>query len=287
MKVTVGLIQNCASQDKGANLEKTVLSVRSAAAQGAQIVCLQELFLTPYFCQVESLETFKLAEPVPGPTCEVFSKLAEELEIVIVISLFEKRGSGVYHNTAVVLDADGTVLGKYRKMHIPDDPGFSEKYYFTPGDLGYRAWDTRYGKIGVLVCWDQWYPEAARLTALAGAQILFYPTAIGWLPEEKDTELGRSQRNAWESVQKGHAVANGCYVAAVNRVGLEDNLYFWGSSFVSDPYGNFLSQAGEDDESIVLQECDLDALEAFRCTWPFFRDRRIETYEGLQRRLID
>jgi N-carbamoylputrescine amidase len=287
MKVTVGLIQNCASQDKSANLEKTVLSVRSAAAQGAQIVCLQELFLTPYFCQVESLETFKLAEPVPGPTCEVFSKLAEELEIVIVISLFEKRGSGVYHNTAVVIDADGTVLGKYRKMHIPDDPGFSEKYYFTPGDLGYRAWDTRYGKIGVLVCWDQWYPEAARLTALAGAQILFYPTAIGWLPEEKDTELGRSQRNAWESVQKGHAVANGCYVAAVNRVGLEDNLYFWGSSFVSDPYGNFLSQAGEDDESIVLQECDLDALEAFRCTWPFFRDRRIETYEGLQRRLID
>jgi N-carbamoylputrescine amidase len=287
MKVTVGLIQNCASQDKSANLEKTVLSVRSAAAQCAQIVCLQELFLTPYFCQVESLETFKLAEPVPGPTCEVFSKLAEELEIVIVISLFEKRGSGVYHNTAVVIDADGTVLGKYRKMHIPDDPGFSEKYYFTPGDLGYRAWDTRYGKIGVLVCWDQWYPEAARLTALAGAQILFYPTAIGWLPEEKDTELGRSQRNAWESVQKGHAVANGCYVAAVNRVGLEDNLYFWGSSFVSDPYGNFLSQAGEDDESIVLQECDLDALEAFRCTWPFFRDRRIETYEGLQRRLID
>jgi N-carbamoylputrescine amidase len=278
MKVTVGLIQNCASQDKSANLEKTVLSVRSAAAQCAQIVCLQELFLTPYFCQVESLETFKLAEPVPGPTCEVFSKLAEE---------FEKRGSGVYHNTAVVIDADGTVLGKYRKMHIPDDPGFSEKYYFTPGDLGYRAWDTRYGKIGVLVCWDQWYPEAARLTALAGAQILFYPTAIGWLPEEKDTELGRSQRNAWESVQKGHAVANGCYVAAVNRVGLEDNLYFWGSSFVSDPYGNFLSQAGEDDESIVLQECDLDALEAFRCTWPFFRDRRIETYEGLQRRLID
>ena len=287
MKVTVGLIQNCASQDKSANLEKTVLSVRSAAAQCAQIVCLQELFLTPYFCQVESLETFKLAEPVPGPTCEVFSKLAEELEIVIVISLFEKRGSGVYHNTAVVIDADGTVLGKYRKMHIHDDPGFSEKYYFTPGDLGYRAWDTRYGKIGVLVCWDQWYPEAARLTALAGAQILFYPTAIGWLPEEKDTELGRSQRNAWESVQKGHAVANGCYVAAVNRVGLEDNLYFWGSSFVSDPYGNFLSQAGEDDESIVLQECDLDALEAFRCTWPFFRDRRIETYEGLQRRLID
>lgn len=287
MKVTVGLIQNCASQDKSANLEKTVLSVRTAAAQGAQIVCLQELFLTPYFCQVESLETFKLAEPVPGPTCEVFSKLAEELEIVIVISLFEKRGSGVYHNTAVVIDADGTVLGKYRKMHIPDDPGFSEKYYFTPGDLGYRAWDTRYGKIGVLVCWDQWYPEAARLTALAGAQILFYPTAIGWLPEEKDTELGRSQRNAWESVQKGHAVANGCYVAAVNRVGLEDNLYFWGSSFVSDPYGNFLSQAGEDDESIVFQECDLDALEAFRCTWPFFRDRRIETYEGLQRRLID
>ena len=206
---------------------------------------------------------------------------------MIVISLFEKRGSGVYHNTAVVIDADGTVLGKYRKMHIPDDPGFSEKYYFTPGDLGYRAWDTRYGKIGVLVCWDQWYPEAARLTALAGAQILFYPTAIGWLPEEKDTELGRSQRNAWESVQKGHAVANGCYVAAVNRVGLEDNLYFWGSSFVSDPYGNFLSQAGEDDESIVLQECDLDALEAFRCTWPFLRDRRIETYEGLQRRLID
>ncbi len=287
MKVTVGLIQNRAAKDKAANLEKTILSVRSAASRGAQIICLQELFLTPYFCQTESLETFGLAEPIPGPSCEVFSKLAEELGVVIILSLFEKRGNGIYHNTAVIIDADGAVLGKYRKMHIPDDPGFSEKYYFTPGDLGYRAWDTRFGKVGVLICWDQWYPEAARLTALAGAQIIFYPTAIGWLPEEKNTELGRSQRNAWESVQKGHAVANGCYVAAVNRVGTEGNISFWGDSFVSDPYGNFLSQAGEDEEAIILQECDLDALEAFRCTWPFFRDRRIETYEGLQRRLID
>lgn len=287
MNVTIGLIQNRASKVKDANLEKTIQSVRSAASKGAQIICLQELFLTPYFCQTESLETFGLAEPVPGPTCAAFSKLAEELGVVIILSLFEKRGNGIYHNTAVIIDADGVILGKYRKMHIPDDPGFSEKYYFTPGDLGYRAWDTRFGKVGVLVCWDQWYPEAARLTALAGAQIIFYPTAIGWLPEEKGTELGRSQRNAWESVQKGHAVANGCYVAAVNRVGTEDNICFWGSSFVSDPYGNFLSQAGDDEEAILLQECDLDALEAFRCTWPFFRDRRIETYEGLQRRLID
>jgi N-carbamoylputrescine amidase len=287
MKVTVGLIQNRASDVPKENLDRTIERVREAAAQGAQIICLQELFLTPYFCQVETLENFGLAEPVPGATTEVFSKLAAELQVVLIVSLFEKRMSGVYHNTAVVIDADGTILGKYRKMHIPDDPGFSEKYYFTPGDLGYRGWETRFGKIGVLICWDQWFPEAARLTALSGAQILFYPTAIGWLPEERGTDLGNSQRNAWESVQKGHAVANGCYVAAVNRVGREDNIQFWGSSFVCDPYGQFLQQGSEEDETIIIQSCDLDALDAFRCTWPFLRDRRIDSYGGIQQRVID
>lgn len=286
MKVILGLIQNQAFSNPAQNLEKTVESVKEAAAKGAQIICLQELFMTPYFCQEESLASFGLAESIPGPTTERFSELAGELGVVLIISLFEKRGSGVYHNTAVVLDADGSVLGKYRKMHIPDDPGFSEKYYFTPGDLGYRTWNTRYGKIGVLICWDQWYPEAARMTALSGAQILFYPTAIGWLPEERGTDVGAAQRHAWETVQKGHAVANGCYVAAVNRVGQEGNLYFWGSSFVCNPYGQFLQQSSEE-ESILLQECDLDALEEFRCTWPFFRDRRIDSYAGLQQRLID
>jgi N-carbamoylputrescine amidase len=287
MQVTIGLIQNRAVEERDLNLEKTVESVRKAASQGAQIICLQELFMTPYFCQKETLENFDLAESIPGPTCEVFSNLAAELEVVLIISLFEKRGSGVYHNTAVVIDADGSMLGKYRKMHIPDDPGFSEKYYFTPGDLGYRTWDTRYGKIGVLICWDQWYPEAARLTVLAGAQILFYPTAIGWSSEEKGTALGDAQRNAWETVQKGHGVANGCYVAAVNRVGSENDLFFWGSSFVSGPYGQFLCQASENDEAILLQECDLSALEEFRRIWPFFRDRRIDSYGSIQQRLID
>ena len=287
MKVSVGLIQKQASVESEENLNRTIASIREAAGRGAQIICLQELFLTPYFCQTETLETFGLAEPIPGPSTGVFTKLAEELELVLIVSLFEKRASGVYHNTAVVIDADGSLLGKYRKMHIPDDPGFSEKYYFTPGDLGYRSWDTRYGKIGVLLCWDQWFPEAARMTALSGAQILFYPTAIGWSPEEKGTPLGSSQRNAWQTVQQGHAVANGCYLAAVNRVGQEDNLHFWGSSFVCDPYGEFMQQASENEEAILVQSCDLDVLETFRCTWPFFRDRRIDSYRDLQQRLID
>mgnify|MGYP003117178471 CR=1 FL=1 len=287
MKVAVGLVQNRAVAEPEANLQKTISSVRKAAAKGAQIICLQELFLTPYFCQTEELKTFDLAESIPGPSSEIFQELAKELEVVLIISLFEKRASGVYHNTAVVIDADGTLLGKYRKMHIPDDPGFSEKYYFTPGDLGYHSWDTRYGKIGVLICWDQWFPEAARLTVLSGAQILFYPTAIGWLPEEKGSELGNSQKNAWETVQKSHGIANGCYVAAVNRVGEEDKLTFWGSSFVSDPYGEFLAQASSDEEAILIQECDLSALEEFRRTWPFFRDRRIDSYADLQKRVID
>lgn len=287
MKVSVGLVQNRAVTEPEANLRKAVASVREAAAQGAQIVCLQELFLTPYFCRTETLENFGLAETIPGQTTDIFRALAKELELVLIVSLFEKRASGVYHNTAVVIDADGSLLGKYRKMHIPDDPGFSEKYYFTPGDLGYKTWDTCFGKIGVLICWDQWFPEAARLTALSGAQILFYPTAIGWLPEEKGTVLGDSQKNAWETVQKGQAVANGCYVASVNRVGREENLYFWGSSFVSDPYGQFMSQAPSDKEAILIQTCDLEALEEFRQTWPFFRDRRIDSYTDLQKRLID
>ncbi|MCB1122242.1 MAG: carbon-nitrogen hydrolase [Verrucomicrobiae bacterium] len=287
MKVSVGLIQNRASEDPKFNLDHTVSRVREAAKQGAQIICLQELFLTPYFCQVEALDNFQLAEPVPGPATEVFASLARELEAVIIVSLFEKRAAGVYHNTAAVIDADGTVLGKYRKMHIPDDPGFYEKFYFTPGDLGYRSWDTRFGKIGVLICWDQWFPEAARMTALSGAQILFYPTAIGWLPVEKGTDLGKAQKHAWETVQRGHAIANGCYVAVVNRVGLENEIEFWGSSFVCNPYGQFIQQACSDDEAILIQECDFEALEEFRCTWPFLRDRRIDSYGDLQKRMLD
>jgi N-carbamoylputrescine amidase len=287
MKVSVGLIQNRAFVEPKKNLDRTIELVKQAAGMGAQIICLQELFLTPYFCQTESLENFALAEPVPGPTTEVFAALALELSVVLIVSVFEKRASGVYHNTAVIIDADGTILGKYRKMHIPDDPGFSEKYYFTPGDLGYRSWQTRFGKIGVLVCWDQWFPEAARLTALSGAQILFYPTAIGWSPEEIGTSLGESQKHAWETVQQGQAVANGCYLASVNRVGQEEDLRFWGSSFICDPYGQLLQQGPQDEEAILVQSCDLDALEEFRCAWPFFRDRRIDSYGDLQKRLID
>ncbi len=286
MKVSVGLIQSEVSPEKEYNLEKTCRKIREAVKSGAQIICLQELFLTHYFCQTEELESFDLAESVPGPSTDVFTVLAGELGVVLIVSLFEKRASGVFHNTAAIIDADGTLLGKYRKMHIPEDPGFSEKYYFTPGDLGYKTWETKFGKIGVLICWDQWFPEAARLTALSGAQILFYPTAIGWLPEEMNTSLGDSQKNAWETVQQGHAVANGCYVAAVNRVGREGNIQFWGGSFVSDPYGRFIEQA-QGDEQILITECDLGAIDEFRCTWPFFRDRRIDSYEDVTKRLVD
>ncbi|MEO0510638.1 MAG: carbon-nitrogen hydrolase [Verrucomicrobiota bacterium] len=284
--VRIALLQghDCGSPE--ANLAQTSEQIREAAAEGAQIICTQELFSLPYFCREQDVALFDLAEPVPGPTTDAMSVLAAELGVVIIASLFERRSSGVYHNTAAVVDADGTYLGKYRKMHIPQDPGFEEKFYFSPGDLGYRVWDTRFGKIAVLICWDQWYPEAARLAALAGAEILFYPTAIGWLPEEKD-EFGAAQHTAWETVQRGHAVANGCYVAAVNRTGTEGETEFWGQSFVADFYGRIVARSSVTDDEILLVDCDLDALEKTRRIWPFFRDRRIDSFDGLTRRMID
>ena len=257
--------------------------IREAAGRGAEVVVTQELFLTEYFCRTEDPAMFDLAEPVPGPTSQLLGDLAGELGIVLVASLFESRGPGVYHNTAVVIDADGAMLGKYRKAHIPQDPGFEEKFYFTPGDTGYPVWETRFGRIAVLVCWDQWFPEAARLAALAGAEVLIYPTAIGWLPEEKE-ELGEAQHCAWETVQRGHAVANGCFVAAVNRVGVEGQTEFWGQSFVANPYGEVVVRGSVEEEEIVMADLDPGAVEAFRRIWPFFRDRRIETYGGLLER---
>jgi N-carbamoylputrescine amidase len=287
--VTVGLVQSPCSTDVDHNTERALDGIRSAAARGAQIICLQELFRSRYFCQAEDHANFQLAEPVPGPTTEQLSPLARELEVVLVASLFERRAEGLYHNTAAVLDADGSLLGKYRKMHIPDDPQFHEKFYFTPGDLGFPTWNTRYGRIGVLICWDQWYPEAARLTAMGGAHILFYPTAIGWLPEEK-AEYGESQHSAWETMQRSHAVANGVYVVAANRVGLEPSdgggIEFWGRSFVADPYGNVLAKAGQEPEVLVVP-CDLSAVEQARTHWPFLRDRRIDAYQDLGRRFRD
>lgn len=260
--------------------------IREAAAGGAQIICTQELFLTDYFCDVQDQDRFDLAEVIPGPTTERLCDLAACLGVVIVASLFEKRGPGLYHNTAAIIDADGALLGTYRKNHIPQDPGFEEKFYFTPGDQGYPVWETAFGRIGVLICWDQWYPEAARLMALAGAEILIYPTAIGWLPEEKPT-LGEAQHCAWETVQRGHAVANGCYVAAINRVGSEHGTEFWGQSFVADPYGQIVAKGSVEKEEIILFQCDQKFLEDTRRIWPFFRDRRIETYGDLSRRWLD
>jgi N-carbamoylputrescine amidase len=284
--VRIALVQGRDHGSPRANLARTEEAVRRAAKGGAQIVCTQELFNLPYFCRVQDPDLFDLAEPVPGPTTEALSALAAELGIVLVGSLFERRASGVYHNTAAVIDADGTYLGKYRKMHIPQDPGFEEKFYFTPGDLGYKVWDTQYGRIGVLICWDQWYPEAARMAALAGAEILFYPTAIGWLPEEK-AELGQAQHTAWETVQRGHAVANGCYVAAVNRTGTEGETEFWGQSFVADCYGQVVARASVAKEEVLFADCDVDALEATRRIWPLFRDRRIDSFKGLTQRMLD
>lgn len=286
MKIKVGLIQSTASEDPRENLDKAIRNIRETAARGAQVICQQELFLTPYFCQKEDASLFQLAEPVPGPTTEALSQLCAELGCVLITSLFEKRAAGIYHNTAAVIDADGTVLGKYRKMHIPDDPLYYEKYYFTPGDLGYKTWKTKFGQLGVLVCWDQWYPEAARLTALSGAQILFYPTAIGWLNHERETH-GKAQHTAWETVQRGHAVANNCYVVSVNRVGPEGDITFWGQSFVANPFGEVVSRASTDQEEILVVDCDLAWIDEVRCNWPFFRDRRIETYGDLQQRYLD
>ena len=284
--VRVGLVQMTCAPDPEPNMEKAVERTREAAEKGAQIVCLQELFRSQYFCQTEDIELFKLAEPIPGPSTERLGALAKELGVVIVASLFEKRAAGLYHNTAVMLDSDGTVAGKYRKMHIPDDPLFYEKFYFTPGDLGFASHDTAVGKIGTLVCWDQWFPEAARITALSGAQFLFYPTAIGWLPGE-DEEMNRAQHEAWQTIQRAHAIANGVYVVVVNRVGREGELQFWGQSFVVDPFGRVIATASEDSEEVMVVDCPLDAIERTRQNWPFLRDRRIESYQGLGYRFLE
>ena len=289
-QVTLALIQAKADSDPATNLQATLAKVEQSAADGANIVCTQELFATEYFCQSEDHDNFHLAESIPGATTEAFQRLAKRCGIVIVVSLFEKRSAGVYHNSAAVIDADGSLLGIYRKMHIPDDPLYHEKFYFTPGDLGFRAWDTRFGKIGVLICWDQWYPEAARLTAMQGAELLFYPTAIGWHPSEKE-KYGEQQRDAWQTIQRSHAVANGCFVASVNRVGHEtpiggDGIEFWGGSFVAGTSGEILSQAGLD-ESVLLLEVDLGKVDVARTHWPFLRDRRIDAYGGITKRLLD
>ncbi|MCW5891525.1 MAG: carbon-nitrogen hydrolase [bacterium] len=286
----IGLVQMRPVADAAANLDAAVAHVRSAAAQGAEAICLPELFRTPYFCQTEDAALFDFAEPIPGPTTSTLAKIAKELGVVVVASLFERRAPGLYHNTAVVLDADGSEAGRYRKMHIPDDPLFYEKFYFTPGDLGFRAFDTKAGRLGTLVCWDQWYPEGARLTALAGAEVLFYPTAIGWHPAEK-AATGEAQVSAWQTIQRAHAIANGVYVAAVNRVGHEGpadgGLEFWGASFVADPFGITIAEASRTDEEVLVVECDRTRQEDVRRNWPFLRDRRIDAYAPITRRLLD
>ncbi|MBK5271549.1 MAG: carbon-nitrogen hydrolase [Bacteroidia bacterium] len=286
--VKVGLVQMSCTNDKSANLEKAIQKVKEAAANGAEIVCLQELFTSLYFCDTEDYDNFKLAESVPGPTSESLSKIAKELGIVIIASLFEKRTEGIYHNTTAVLDRDGSYLGKYRKMHIPDDPAFYEKFYFTPGDLGYKVFKTKFAKIGVLICWDQWYPEAARITALMGAEILFYPTAIGWAASQNEA-TNKEQYNAWQTIQRSHAVANGVHVVSVNRVGFEQNgaMKFWGGSFVSNPFGSILYKASHDKEEVSVVEIDTSKTDSYRTHWPFLRDRRIDSYEPITKRFID
>jgi len=282
----VGLVQMRCSEDPAENLARAVAGIREAARQGAQIVSTQELFRSRYFCQSEDPVRFALAEPVPGPSSEVLAKLAAELGITIVASLFERRAEGLYHNTAVVLDADGSLAGRYRKMHIPDDPLYYEKFYFTPGDLGFPAFETRQARIGTLVCWDQWFPEAARLTALAGAKILFYPTAIGW-QFDVGGEEDAAQHDAWETMQRAHAIANGVFVVVVNRVGCEGGIRFWGQSFVADPFGRVLARASADEEEVLVVECDLAEIERVRRHWPFLRDRRIDAYADLSKRFRD
>ena len=278
----IALIQSHAWPTKDEALARHEALIREAAENGAQIVVTQELFLTPYFCTRQDPALFDLADPVPGPLTERLGKLAGDLGIVLVSSLFERRLPGLHHNTAVVFDADGSMLGRYRKAHIPQDPGFEEKFYFAPGDSGWPVWNTAFGKIGVLVCWDQWFPEAARLMALGGAQLLVYPTAIGWLPEEKEA-LGTAQHHAWETVQCGHAVANGCFLAAVNRTGTEENTEFWGQSFVANPYGQIIAKAAADKDEILLADLDFSESESFRRIWPFLRDRRTDAYNTLSR----
>lgn len=268
------------------NLEKTMDKIREVADQGAQIVCLQELFRSLYFCDEEDYENFKLAEPIPGPSTNALSALAKELGIVIVASLFEKRAEGLYHNTVAVLDADGSYLGKYRKMHIPDDPGYYEKFYFTPGDLGYKVFDTKFARIGVLICWDQWYPEAARITSLKGAQMLFYPTAIGW-HKDQDDPTNDEQYQAWQTIQRSHSVANGIPVVSVNRVGKEGDMNFWGGSFITNSFGRVLYQASHVDEETHVQELSMTTSNEYRTHWPFLRDRRIDSYDPITKRFLD
>ncbi|HEY1921143.1 MAG TPA: carbon-nitrogen hydrolase [Tepidisphaeraceae bacterium] len=296
--IPVGLTQMACGPDGAANLKNQLNLVERAAKSGAKIVCTQELFRSQYFCQAEDHRFFKLAEKIPGPSTDALCKLAKKYRIVIIASLFEKRADGLYHNTAAIIDADGSILGIYRKMHIPDDPLYYEKFYFTPGDTGFRVWQTKYAKIGVLICWDQWFPEAARLTALQGAQILFYPTAIGWHPEEK-AEHGKAQHESWELIQRSHAVANGCYVCAPNRIGLEkilgpngkpvnpDGIQFWGQSFIAAPSGQIIKKASSNKEEILIADCDLEKVEFSRTHWPFLRDRRIDAYGDLTKRFVE
>jgi N-carbamoylputrescine amidase len=291
LKTKIGLVQMHCGPEPRKNFAHAINFIRDAAKSGAEIICLPELFRSQYFCQMENHDNFSLAETIPGPSTEVLAKLARELGIVIIASLFERRSAGLYHNTAVIIDANGELLGKYRKMHIPDDPLYHEKFYFTPGDLGFQNWKTARGNLGVCVCWDQWYPEAARLTALRGAEIIFYPTAIGWHPKEKK-EFGKAQYSSWETIQRSHAIANGCYVAAANRVGHEmpaggDGIEFWGQSFVCGPDGEIIAQGSVSGEEIVAAEIDWKRVDEHRTHWPFLRDRRIDAYAGIQQRLID
>ena len=286
--VKVGIIQMSCEASKASNNLKAIEKIKEAAQKGAQIICLQELFSSLYFCDVESYENFKLAESIPGETTEKLSELAKQLGVVIIASLFEKRAEGLYHNTTAVMDADGAYLGKYRKMHIPDDPSFYEKFYFTPGDLGYKVFKTKFANIGVLICWDQWYPEAARITRLMGAEMLFYPTAIGWATSQ-DEVTNEEQYNAWQMIQRSHAVANGVPVISVNRVGLEQNgaMKFWGGSFVSNPFGTLLYKASHENEEIAVIDIDTEKSDSYRTHWPFLRDRRIDSYEPITKRYID
>jgi N-carbamoylputrescine amidase len=290
-KFAVGLVQMSVTSDLDANLNKAVAKVEEAAKQGAQVICLPELFRSQYFCQKEDADLFDLAEPVPGPSTEHLGRVARAHHVTVIAPIFERRATGLYHNSAAVINSEGNVAGIYRKMHIPDDPAYYEKFYFTPGDLGFRAFDTGVGRIGTLICWDQWYPEGARLTALRGANILFYPTAIGWHPHEKD-EFGAQQRDAWRTIQRAHAIANGVYVAAVNRVGHESpaggaGVEFWGTSFLADPFGVVIAEGSIDREEILIGEVDSKRIEDVRRNWPFLRDRRIDAYAGIERRFLD
>jgi len=282
------MVQMSCAKGKQTNLQKAIDKIREAASKGAQIICLQELFTSLYFCDQEDYENFKLAESVPGPSTDALSEVSADLNVVIIASLFEKRTQGIYHNTTAVLDTDGAYLGKYRKMHIPDDPAYYEKFYFTPGDLGYKVFKTTLATIGILICWDQWYPEAARITSLMGAEILFYPTAIGWATAQ-DQATNVEQYNAWQTIQRSHAVANGVHVVSVNRGGFEQNgaMQFWGGSFISNPFGTILHQASHDKEEVIVHEIDTAKTDSYRTHWPFMRDRRIDSYEPITKRFID